>query len=167
MGAPMTSHPSLGQPYKVVVGIDYSDTSTLALHEALTLAVRRPDAQVYTLAVGEGLLSRPEDIVEDAQRAFREQAQKTLETHLADQLELLEKSGVRINRMRVGAAVDFGSPSERILALAEELGADLIVIGTHGRKGIQRLMVGSVAENVLRHAHCAVLVVRHKHHGEG
>lgn len=162
----MTSQPPLGPPYKVVVGIDYSETSTLALHAALELAVQRPDAQLYTLAVGEGLLSRPEEIVEEAQRAFREQAQKTLETHLADELALLEQSGVRINRMRVGAAVDFGSPSERILALAEELQADLIVIGTHGRKGIQRVMVGSVAENVLRHAHCSVWVVRQKHHAD-
>jgi nucleotide-binding universal stress UspA family protein len=162
----MTSQPPLGPPYKVVVGIDYSETSTLALHAALELAVQRPDAQLYTLAVGEGLLSRPEEIVEEAQRAFREQAQKTLETHLGDELALLQKGGARINRMRVGAAVDFGSPSERILALAEELQADLIVIGTHGRKGIQRVVVGSVAENVLRHAHCSVWVVRQKHHAD-
>jgi nucleotide-binding universal stress UspA family protein len=162
----MTSQPPLGPPFKVVVGIDYSETSTLALQAALALAVQRPNAQLYTLAVGEGLLSRPEEIVEEAQRAFREQAQTTLETHLADELKLLEERGGRINRMRIGAAVDFGSPSERILALATELQADLIVIGTHGRKGIQRLMVGSVAENVLRHAHCSVWVVRHKHHAD-
>jgi nucleotide-binding universal stress UspA family protein len=103
-------------------------------------------------------------VVEDAQHAFRDEAQKTLETHLTEQLDALAKTGVRINRMRVGAAVDFGSPSERILALADELQADLIVIGTYGRKGIQRLMVGSVAEKVLAHARCAVLIVRPKHH---
>lgn len=160
----MTSQPPLGPPYKVVVGIDYSDTSTLALQSALSMAVRRPDVQIYALTVAEGLLSRPEEIVEEAQREFRDQAQSTLDGYLAEQIEVFEKTGRRINRKRVGAAVDFGSPTERILALAEDLKADMIVVGTHGRKGIQRLMVGSVAENVLRHARCPVLVVRQKHH---
>jgi nucleotide-binding universal stress UspA family protein len=160
----MTSQPPLGPPFKIVVGVDYSESSTLALQAALLLASGRPDAQIYALAVGEGLLSRPEQIVEEAQREFRDQAQKTLDTFLAEQIALFEKTGVRLNHKRVAAAVDFGSPSERILALAEELKADMIVIGTHGRAGIQRLLVGSVAENVLRHSHCTVLVARQKHH---
>lgn len=162
------SHPStppLGPPYKIVVGIDYSETSGLALQAALELAVRKPEAQIYALTVAEGVLSRPEDIVEEAQRQFRDEAQKTLEGYLTERIDALEKTGARLNRMRVGASVDFGSPTERILALAEELQADLIVLGSHGHTGLERLMVGSVAENVLRHAHCPVLVARPKQHG--
>jgi nucleotide-binding universal stress UspA family protein len=160
----MNSQPPLGPPYKVVVGIDYSDASNVALHAAFELALHRRDAQIYALAVGEEPISRPEEIVEEAKRAFTEQAQKTLESHLAHELDALEKTGKRINRMRVGAAIDFGSPSERILALAQDLHADLIVVGVHGRKGIERLGVGSVTQNVLRHAHCPVLAARQKHH---
>lgn len=53
-----------------------------------------------------------------------------------------------------------GKPSAEVVKAAEEWPADLIVIGSHGRKGIQRALLGSVAEAVLRHAPCPVLVVR-------
>jgi len=53
-----------------------------------------------------------------------------------------------------------GDPAPQILAAANEAGADLIVMGTHGRTGLARLMLGSVARNVLLHAGCSVLIVR-------
>lgn len=53
-----------------------------------------------------------------------------------------------------------GDPASQILAAASEAGADLIVLGTHGRTGLARLMLGSVARNVLMHASCSVLIVR-------
>lgn len=53
-----------------------------------------------------------------------------------------------------------GAPAPAILATAREWAADLIVIGTHGRSGLGRLALGSVAEGVLREAHCPVLTVR-------
>ncbi len=56
-------------------------------------------------------------------------------------------------------AVEGRSTPERILAAAKALQVDLIVIGTHGRTGLRRTVLGSVAEEVLRHAHCPVLVV--------
>jgi nucleotide-binding universal stress UspA family protein len=52
-----------------------------------------------------------------------------------------------------------GDPADEIVAAAREWGADLIVVGTHGRRGIGRMFLGSVAETVLRHAPCAVLVI--------
>jgi nucleotide-binding universal stress UspA family protein len=54
-----------------------------------------------------------------------------------------------------------GSASDEILRVAEEIRADLIVLGTHGRKGLSRLLLGSVAEQVLRRARCPVVSVRH------
>ena len=54
-----------------------------------------------------------------------------------------------------------GDPVEEIVELAEEHQIDLIVIGTHGRTGLSRWIVGSVAENVLRRATCPVLTVKH------
>jgi nucleotide-binding universal stress UspA family protein len=53
------------------------------------------------------------------------------------------------------------SASDEILQVADEIGADLIVLGTHGRTGLGRLLMGSVAEQVVRRARCPVLTVRH------
>jgi nucleotide-binding universal stress UspA family protein len=53
-----------------------------------------------------------------------------------------------------------GDPAEQIVDVAKSRQADLIVVGTHGRTGLRRLLMGSVARNVLHHAHCSVLVVR-------
>lgn len=53
-----------------------------------------------------------------------------------------------------------GQPAEEIVRVAREWGADVIIMGSHGRDGVSRLLVGSVAESVLRKAPCPVLVVR-------
>jgi hypothetical protein len=53
-----------------------------------------------------------------------------------------------------------GDPAEEILRVAEETKCDLIMIGTHGRTGLGRLLMGSVAEQVVRKAHCPVLTVK-------
>jgi nucleotide-binding universal stress UspA family protein len=53
-----------------------------------------------------------------------------------------------------------GKPVEEIVRTAKDWGADLIVVGSHGRAGVQRALLGSVAEGVMRAAPCAVLVVR-------
>ena len=53
-----------------------------------------------------------------------------------------------------------GKPPDQILAAAREWEADVIVIGTHGRSGVSRLVLGSTAESVVRHAPCPVLVIR-------
>ena len=60
--------------------------------------------------------------------------------------------------------VDTGDPAEKIVEVAAKLDADLIVLDTHGRTGIKRLLIGSVAEKVVRLAGCPVLVVREKKH---
>ena len=55
-----------------------------------------------------------------------------------------------------------GVPDEEIVIKAEELGADLVVLGSRGLGGIRRALMGSVSESVVRNAHCTVLVVRHE-----
>ncbi len=60
----------------------------------------------------------------------------------------------------VTTAVAQGDPKSIILDDAKAWGADLIVLGSHGRKGLERFMLGSVSEAVLRHAHCSVEIVR-------
>jgi nucleotide-binding universal stress UspA family protein len=53
-----------------------------------------------------------------------------------------------------------GSPAQEIIAIAERVPADMIVISTHGRTGLKHALLGSVTERVVRHAPCPVLVVR-------
>ncbi len=60
----------------------------------------------------------------------------------------------------VEASVEFGDVRERIIDCAAEWKADLILVGSHGRRGLQRFLLGSVAEFVGRHANCAVQIVR-------
>jgi nucleotide-binding universal stress UspA family protein len=69
--------------------------------------------------------------------------------------ERAEKEGVK-----TGTYIKEGDPYKLIVDLAKELNSDLIVLGSHGRTGIQRLLMGSVAERVIGHADCAVLVVK-------
>jgi nucleotide-binding universal stress UspA family protein len=61
---------------------------------------------------------------------------------------------------QVEAATAIGEPAHEILAFAKAQSADLVVIGTHGRTGLQHALMGSVAERVVRRATCPVLTVR-------
>lgn len=76
----------------------------------------------------------------------------------------LEEQLQSIKPSRPGIAVEhrleYGDPASVILKTAHEIGTDLIVMGTHGRTGLRRLLMGSVAEQVVRKASCPVLTVR-------
>lgn len=73
----------------------------------------------------------------------------------------LEATEPRIRELRVETKVIEGDPAYEIVSAAKEMGANLIVMGTHGRTGLGRLIMGSVAEQVLRKASCPVLTVKH------
>jgi nucleotide-binding universal stress UspA family protein len=64
------------------------------------------------------------------------------------------------NAAGVNVEVRFGNPGLEVAEFAEEIGADLIVMPSHGYHGVKRLILGSVAERVIRHANCSVLVLR-------
>ena len=75
--------------------------------------------------------------------------------YLQDEVKKLNKKGVKVSSvMREGPVPD------TILAVAEETHADVIAMSTHGRSGVSRWVYGSVAEKVLRGAHCPTLIVR-------
>jgi nucleotide-binding universal stress UspA family protein len=78
--------------------------------------------------------------------------------------QLLLEELHRLQPTEPGIAIEYrlehGEPAPVILAVAEQIGADLIVIGTHGRTGLRRLLMGSVAEHVIRKAPCPVLTVK-------
>ncbi|MEZ6187852.1 MAG: universal stress protein [Planctomycetota bacterium] len=66
---------------------------------------------------------------------------------------------LKAQKVAATVRVGWGKPAEGILGLAKELGCDLLVLGTHGYHGVERLMYGSVSEDVVRHATCPALVV--------
>ena len=63
-------------------------------------------------------------------------------------------------KVEISGEVQFGSPGSRIVETAEQIGADLIVVGSHGYKQWERILLGSVSSSVVHHAPCSVLVVR-------
>ena len=76
--------------------------------------------------------------------------------------ELVQRTAHRLNEAgyKTQTVVNEGYPSDKILKQAVEWKADMIVMGSHGRKGIEKFLMGSVAESVSRHAPCSVEIVR-------
>jgi nucleotide-binding universal stress UspA family protein len=134
---------------KVVVPIDFSDDSFAALDTALDLVDDPKKVHViYVLAVLEP--AEPGVIwatIDEESRARH--AEQALRERLAD----AKYQGVSMK-------IEFGDPGHEVAQFAQEQGADLIVLNSHGRTGIKRLLIGSVAERIVRLAHCPVLVLR-------
>lgn len=87
---------------------------------------------------------------------LRDYAVSQAEAHLADLVSRLAKDGVEATSF-----LRIGNPVEEILKFADENAIDLIVMGTHGRSGIEHLLAGSVTERVVRTSKCPVLTIRH------
>ncbi len=148
----------------VVVGMDFSELGHRALDEALALAQTRPATQLHVVHVasGYGPMLRI-DLPDDVRTVSPKEAEAFVKEYIARQVtEWATKSGhagvAAEAHLRVGAA------SEEVVKLAADLSADLIVLGTHGRTGMTRLLLGSVAEAIVRKAGCPVLIVRPKDH---
>src|SRR5690606_24538907 len=118
--------------------------------EHATQLARHFDAEVLILHVDDALPGRP---IDEAER--RSAARRDLEAIRAD----LEREKIVCHTVEIRAYPPKEVASV-IVAAADAENADLIVMGTHGRSGISRLFGGSVAEEVVRHAPCATLVVR-------
>jgi nucleotide-binding universal stress UspA family protein len=141
----------------MVIGIDLSDASRQAMEVALNLAhiTRAPDLHLIhvirpTVLTGPsdwlGVLSQYERTVDAARR----------------ELDSLCASAIAKWSLRAFAHVRTGEPYREIVQLASDMEADLVVIGTHSRGGVSRLLMGSVAEKVQRYAPCPVLTVKPK-----
>jgi nucleotide-binding universal stress UspA family protein len=134
----------------IVVPLDFSTASLRALEFALPLA-KRFGARVEVVHVYEG--AHQFSSVATSPVLWSEEEAKR---YLADEVELT--FGTRPRREDCHLRV--GKPEQEIVAVAEELKADLIVIATHGRGGLKHLMLGNTTEKVIRQATCPVLVVR-------
>lgn len=146
---------------KVLVATDFSYTAKLALDEALKLP-RAEGGTITLFHVHEMPPTYPNanatwgTIVRDAEQAAQAELAK-----LKQQAERrAERDGRYGGLPELQTKMVIGGACTEILEEARQGGYDLIVIGTNGRKGLQRLLLGSVAERVVRMAPCPVLTVR-------
>jgi nucleotide-binding universal stress UspA family protein len=143
----------------IVVGVDFSLGSEQALEEAFLLAA--PDATLHLVHVAAGTATELVlDLLEGQKRVNFDEAERHLVGHGRSRAIAAGFPAVGIH-----AHVRVGSPAPEITELAGLLGADLVAVGTHGRTGLGRLLMGSVAEAVVEKTSCPVLVVRAKAHG--
>jgi nucleotide-binding universal stress UspA family protein len=139
---------------KVLMGIDDSKYAA-EIARAFVAQFRAGNTEVLVLHVLQplGLMAPPEMAMGYAPELeeMKKPAQELVE-RIAKQL--------RSAGFKAETAVEVGDVRERILDSASEWHADLIVLGSHGTRGIQRFLLGSVAEFVARHAKCSVQIIR-------
>ena len=143
-------------PTRILLATDGSEEAELAALRAVDLA-QSTDSELHVVHVGVVplfLLSDPWTL--GYERRLYEEIEEISR-------ELLRKESWRVKAaggIVAGAHLRMGAVALEIVALAEELGADLIVMGSRGLGGVRRVLMGSVSDSVVRHAHCPVLVVR-------
>ncbi len=138
---------------KILIGIDDSKVSGDVLR-AIVTQFRTEHTEVRVLHVLQPIAPAPPQMaagyapeLEDQKKPARELVER-----IAQEL--------RSAGFKVDTAVEVGDIRERIIDSAAEWDADLIVVGSHGQRGIKRFLLGSVAEFVARHAKCSVEIVR-------
>jgi nucleotide-binding universal stress UspA family protein len=155
-------------PTKILLATDRSSEAELAtrtavdltqktgseLHLIHVLDVAQIAAVLYPEATDPEGIEQPDPILEeDLERLSEQQGREVLEA----EVERVRSAGGTVAQTHLM----MGGVAREIVHLAEDLGAGLIVMGSKGRGGIRRALMGSVSDSVVRHAHCPVLVVRH------
>src|ERR687896_2312813 len=143
-------------PTRILLATDGSEEAELATLRAVDIA-EKTDSELHVVHVG-------------VVPIFLQSYPGTLgyERRLYEQIEEMSRELLRKQSWRVKAAggtvagthLRMGQVDLEIVALAEEIQADLIVMGCRGLGGVRRALMGSVSDSVVRHAHCPVLVVR-------
>ena len=142
---------------RILLAIDDSRFSQAAIETVIEQA-RPQDTDVRILHVVESpplLVAREMGGYDPALETALESQKQDAEALVLKATELLRARG-----LKVAATVEVGDPKSKILDVAEEWRADLIVVGSHGRQGFERFLMGSVSDAVARHAKCSVQIVR-------
>ena len=134
---------------KVLIPVDFSEQSIRAVDTALAIAGQASGVHVL-------------HVIEDLTPAHPGELYGTIdnETRAKHAVDALQKQFADEKYAGLNIETVCGAPGAEIPEQAKELGVDLIVMPSHGRTGISRLLIGSVAERAIRHAHCPVLVLR-------
>ena len=137
----------------IVVATDFSDASALALEYARVLA-KKFGAGLRVLHVVETPRPLGTEII------YAPEAMSVSDVAIADAQRLMGETVAKFEGMPVVGQVLLGNPARKIVEYASDHDVDLLVIGTHGRSGLSHLLMGSVAERVVRTAPCPVFTTR-------
>lgn len=143
---------------KILLAIDGSAPSQAAIAEVAHRPWPKPST-VRILSVIQPYTPPSIEIV------FAEATLEDIRQRLAADADLMTRQArerIAASNMSVETWVREGDPRTTIVDEADEWGADLIIVGSHGRTGLERLVMGSVAQSVVAHAHCSVEVVRQR-----
>lgn len=145
----------LGTDMIIVCATDLSEPSKRALDEALTVAKGLGATGVRLLYVDESLAY----IAASSSARYAQEIER-MQAEAKSEVEQLAERASKAANLVVVPVFRAGSAWPEIVDYAKEESADLVVVGSHGRKGLRRVFLGSVAENVVRHAPCDVLTVK-------
>ena len=137
--------------HRIMVATDFSASSEAAANAGMSLALAYA-AEVILVHVVSFVYY---DVAYANIRGAEDEARRSAEKRLAEIAATMEA-----RHLKVRTLVRAGKAGESIADAAHEEGADLVVVGTHGRHGLNRLLLGSVAERVVRLAPCHVLTVK-------
>lgn len=149
----------MGEWFRICCAVDFSEASRLAMIEAADLA-KGCGAQLTLLHVHEPAVKAAAEVLVASSAPF-----DLASVDVARDLAVWKTEAERRATTAVKTAVVTGDPVSEILRYARAHGVDLLVVGTHGRTGLRHVVLGSVAERVVRQAPCPVLVVRRKEPG--
>lgn len=160
---------SASEPYAIVVALDYSEESELALDKAFELCTTQKRAVIHAINVLPAIppaMAEGVPVMMGASAPLLDQATEELKEHVAKRVSAFNEAhpgqGLGAQDHRVLTHQRVSVPGEEIAQLAADVEADLVIVGTRGRRGVSRLVLGSVAEVVVRLAPCPVLVMRRK-----
>ncbi|MCD4655708.1 universal stress protein [bacterium] len=134
---------------KILCPTDFSKSAQFSFQYAVSLASRyHASIELYHVVEPSAYDTYR---IEESEKTYKE----TILERISEQLKSTETD------VHITVTMETGVPYVKITQRADTSGADLIIIGTHGRTGIRHLLIGSVAEKVVRTAICPVLTVRH------
>jgi nucleotide-binding universal stress UspA family protein len=143
------------QPIRTILAaVDFSEPSDRALEAAIHLA-RSFDARLHVIHSFELPIPAVSPYEVAIPVAYLEETRNAAAQRLAAAVATAREGGVEAE-----SHLAEGPAASAIVHLAEEVAADLVVVGTHGHTGLKHLVLGSVAERTLRHAPCSVLTVK-------
>jgi nucleotide-binding universal stress UspA family protein len=143
---------------QVVVGFDFSHSGRAAFYKAIALATRAPWHVLHFVCVCDPHFAFPWLPAKHVDIDYASKVQEAVTNEITQELQNAKIDG----RVHFFVHAPIGKPAEEILRLAESIGADMILVGTKGLSGIERAVLGSVAERIVREAGCSVEVVRPK-----
>lgn len=152
-------------PTRILLATDGSREANRAARLAVGLS-KKLDSKLHVVHVGvipDAYVPAESEVLDpEFYKRMREYAEEEAKAKLEEEIEEIRAMGGEVAGVHAG----LGRPDAKIVRLAEEIGAGLVIVGSRGLGPLRRALMGSVSTSVVRHAHCSVLVVRDQEHAE-